>query len=97
MASGMPIAINILEAAIMYLLSEGYIEKEIAEKLCTCPDNVHKKVMTMYDKTQLRRRTQAALVSLGHDSGLIHDVREHIKRESGFYGYKVIHPKPSEG
>ena len=89
MASGIPVAINILEAAIMYLLSEGYIEKEIAKELCTCPDNVHKKVMAMYEKTKLPRRTQGALVSLGHDIGLIHDVREHIAREGEFYGYKV--------
>lgn len=49
------------ETEILDLLSKGYINKEIAEQLSISPDTVHNHLRRIYEKLQVRTRTEAVV------------------------------------
>jgi len=49
------------ETEILDLLTKGYINKEIAERLFISPDTVHNHLRRIYEKLQVRTRTEAVV------------------------------------
>ncbi len=49
------------EEEILDLLSKGFKYKEIAEKLFISPDTVHTHIHSIYEKLQVRSRTEAVV------------------------------------
>lgn len=53
------------EKAILFLLSQGHSNREIAERMCLAEQTVKNHLSVMYDKLGVRDRTQASLMAVG--------------------------------
>lgn len=56
--------LNETETQILILLSQGYSNKEIAEKLCVAEQTVKNYVSALYSKLDVRNRVQASLLAI---------------------------------